>query len=193
MEVYGWLSWATSETTRGLRNRPFDAVLLRRDEGNREVPPGGRVAREDHERVLQAVNRARCQTRRRQGQLSWRGALCSASRTRRPRTAAPRPAHHPHPLVLPPEEPAAAVAPAPAQAEAQVTATTGGNGPAPSKSGPGPQATGTGGSERTNGARHPPGRPGPPDRERLPQSPLSGQREDTRRPTSGRQRGPRTR
>ena len=45
MEVYGWLSWATSGTTRGLRNRPFDAVLLRRDEGNREVPPGGWVAR----------------------------------------------------------------------------------------------------------------------------------------------------
>ena len=36
-EVYEWLCWAT----RGLRNRPFDAVLLRRDGGNREVPPGG--------------------------------------------------------------------------------------------------------------------------------------------------------
>ena len=34
MEVYGWLSWATSGTTRGRRNRPFEAVLLRRDGGN---------------------------------------------------------------------------------------------------------------------------------------------------------------
>ena len=40
-EVYGWLSWANPGTTRGLRNRPFDAVLLRRDGGSREVPPGG--------------------------------------------------------------------------------------------------------------------------------------------------------
>ena len=40
-EVYGWLCWANQGTTRGLRNRPFDAVLLRRDGGNREVPPGG--------------------------------------------------------------------------------------------------------------------------------------------------------
>ena len=40
-EVYGWLSWANQGTTRGLRNRPFDAVLLRRDGGNQEVPPGG--------------------------------------------------------------------------------------------------------------------------------------------------------
>ena len=41
VEVYGWLSWACSGTTRGMRNRPFDAVLLWRDGGNREVPPGG--------------------------------------------------------------------------------------------------------------------------------------------------------
>ena len=34
MEVYGWLSWATSGTTRGLSNWPFDAVLLWRDGGN---------------------------------------------------------------------------------------------------------------------------------------------------------------
>ena len=40
-EVYGWLCWANQGTTRGLRNRPFDAVLLRSDGGNREVPPGG--------------------------------------------------------------------------------------------------------------------------------------------------------
>ena len=40
-EVYAWLSWANQGTTRGLRNRPFDAVLLRRDGENQEVPPGG--------------------------------------------------------------------------------------------------------------------------------------------------------
>ena len=45
MEVYGWLSWATSGTTRGLRNRPLDAMLLRKNGQNREVPPGRRVAR----------------------------------------------------------------------------------------------------------------------------------------------------
>ena len=36
----------------------FDAVLLRRDRGNREVPPGGWAAPEDHERVLRSVIRA---------------------------------------------------------------------------------------------------------------------------------------
>ena len=44
--------------TRGMRNRPFDAVLLRRDGGKREVPPGGWAAPEDHERVLRSVIRA---------------------------------------------------------------------------------------------------------------------------------------
>ena len=58
MEVYGWLSWACSGTTRGTRKWPFDAVLLRRDGGNREVPPGGWAAPEDHEEVLRAVIRA---------------------------------------------------------------------------------------------------------------------------------------
>ena len=57
-EVCGWLSWANQGTTRGLRNRPFDAVLLRRDRGNGEVPPGGWAAPEDHERVLGSVIRA---------------------------------------------------------------------------------------------------------------------------------------
>ena len=57
-EVYGWLSLANQGTTRGLRNRPFDAVLLRRDKGNQEVPPGGWAAPEDHERVLRSVIRA---------------------------------------------------------------------------------------------------------------------------------------
>ena len=51
MEVYGWLSC----TMRGLRNCPFDALLLWRDGENRQVPPGGGGAREDHQRVLRAV------------------------------------------------------------------------------------------------------------------------------------------
>ena len=58
VEVYGWLSWACSETTRVMRNWPFDAVLLRRDEGNRVVPPVGWAAPEDHERVLRTMIRA---------------------------------------------------------------------------------------------------------------------------------------
>ena len=58
VEVYGWLSRACSGTARGMRNRPFDAVLLRRDAGNREVPPGGWADPEDHKGVLQAVIRA---------------------------------------------------------------------------------------------------------------------------------------
>ena len=55
MAMYGWLSWATSGTTRGMRNQPLEAVLLQREGGNQEVPPWGWVAREDHERVLWAV------------------------------------------------------------------------------------------------------------------------------------------
>ena len=55
MEVYGWLNWATSGTTRGLKNRPFEAVLLPRDRGNLEVPPGGWASWENHERVLRDV------------------------------------------------------------------------------------------------------------------------------------------
>ena len=57
-EVYGWLSWANQGTSRRSRNRPFDAVLLRRDGGNREAPLGGWAAPEDHERVLRSVIRA---------------------------------------------------------------------------------------------------------------------------------------
>ena len=52
MEVYGWLSWATPGTTRGLRNQHLDAVLLLRDGRSWEVPPGVWVAREDHKRVF---------------------------------------------------------------------------------------------------------------------------------------------
>ena len=38
-----------------MKNRPFDAVLLWRDGGNREVPERGWAAPEDHKRVLRAV------------------------------------------------------------------------------------------------------------------------------------------
>ena len=58
VEVYGWLRWASSGTSRGMRNRPFDAVLLWRHGGNQEVPPGGQSAPKDHERVLRSVIRA---------------------------------------------------------------------------------------------------------------------------------------
>ena len=54
-EVYGWLCWANQGTTRGLRNRPFDALLLRSDGGNCKLPPGEWAAPEDHERVLRSV------------------------------------------------------------------------------------------------------------------------------------------
>ena len=55
VEVYGWSSLACLGTTGGMRNQLFDAVPLWRDGGNREVPPGGWSAQEDHERVLRAV------------------------------------------------------------------------------------------------------------------------------------------
>ena len=55
MEAYRWLSWAGSGFRRGSRDRPFDAMLLPSDGGNREVPLWGRLAREDHKRVLRAV------------------------------------------------------------------------------------------------------------------------------------------
>ena len=58
VEVYEWLSWASSGTTGAMRNRHFDAVLLQRDEGNRELPPGGWATQEDHKRALWAVTRA---------------------------------------------------------------------------------------------------------------------------------------
>ena len=58
MKVYGWLGWASSGTTRGMRNQPIDAVLLQGDGGNRKVLSGGGVAQEDQERVLQAIIRA---------------------------------------------------------------------------------------------------------------------------------------
>ena len=63
-EVYGWLSLANQGTTRGLRNRSFDAVLRGRDRRHQEVPPGGWAAPEDHERVPRSVMRAAWPDRR---------------------------------------------------------------------------------------------------------------------------------
>ena len=51
-EVLEWLNWATC---RYRRKRAFDDVFLRRHGGDREAPPGGRMAREDHKRILRAI------------------------------------------------------------------------------------------------------------------------------------------
>ena len=96
-EVYGWLCWANQGTTRGLRNGPFDAVLLRRDRGNREVPPGGWAAPEDHERVLRSVIRWRGPTGSRRGRPSWKGERYSASRMWTPTNGSPGPCAAPSP------------------------------------------------------------------------------------------------
>ena len=48
MDVYWWLSWAASGTTRGFRSRHFDAVLLQRGGETRKMPSGGWVTRQDH-------------------------------------------------------------------------------------------------------------------------------------------------
>ena len=123
--MYGWLSWANQGTTRGLSNRPFDPVLLRRDgrkpggtpggmgrpTGPREGPqvsdPGG-VAR-------QAANVAG---------LPERGSGTPHHGRGSQQLAPPGLAQRPRPLALPPAQPATATAPAPAQALAQVTAQT---------------------------------------------------------------------
>ena len=174
MEVYGWLSLATWGTTRALRNRPFDAVLLWNDGGNQEVPPGGWVPREDHEKILRAVIRAGWPdqeptwpafleggTVHRVTDLDANNWLSQALRTAL--------------TYWPPPQ-------APTQAAAHVTATPGGYGPTPSKRGPVPHAAGTGGWERTSGAGHPPGRPEPPTRCAPPTPPLFARQGDTRRP-----------
>ena len=96
VEVYGWLSWACSGTTRQMRNRPFDGVLLQRDGGNQEVPRGGWAVPEDHERVLRAVIRAAWPDRE-QTWPFWRGGRCSASRMQRPTTGSPGPCATPPP------------------------------------------------------------------------------------------------
>ena len=59
--------------------------------GNQEVPPGGREAREDHERVLPAVIWAGLPDREPTWPAFRGGGQCSASRTRRPTTGSPGP------------------------------------------------------------------------------------------------------
>ena len=124
-EVYGLLCWANQGTNRELRNRPFDALLLRRDGGNREVPSGGWAAPEDHERVLRSVIRAARPDR----EPTWPAFLEGGGGAPhhgcgRQQLAPPGLAQRPRPLALPPAQPAAATAPAPTQAAAQVTAQT---------------------------------------------------------------------
>ena len=112
-EVYGWLSWANQGTTRGMRKRPFDAVLLRRDGGNREVPPGGlgspRGPREGPQ-VSDPGGVAR------QGAnvagLPGRGGGAPHHGCGRQQLAPPSLAQRPCPLALPPAQPATATAPA---------------------------------------------------------------------------------
>ena len=175
MEVYGWLGWARSGTTRGMRNRPFDAVLLRRDEENQEVPPRGGVGspggpregppgRDSGRVARQGANVA--------GFPGWGGA--APRHGRGGQQLAPRgPAHRPHPLALPPAEHAAAGAPAPTQAAAQVTAAPGGDGPGRWAQGVGqrpatPDTTAAG--------------PGPPTQSALSTLLPLAQRRDARRP-----------
>ena len=123
--VCGWWSWANQGTTRGLRNRPSDAVLLRRDGGNREVPPGGmgspggpRAGPQVSD--LGGVARQVADV----AGLPGRGSGTPHHGCGHQQLAPPGLAQHPHPLALPPAQPAAATAPAPTQAAAQVTTQT---------------------------------------------------------------------
>ena len=124
-ELYGWLSWANQGTTRGLRNRPFDMVLLWRDGGNREVPPGGvgspRGPREGPQ-VSEPGGVAR------QGAdvagLHGMGGGAPHHGREHQQLAPPGLAQRPRPLALQPAQPVTATAPAPTQAAAQVTAQT---------------------------------------------------------------------
>ena len=104
-EVRGWLSLATS----GYKwNQPFDAVVLRPDEGDREVPLGGWVAQKDHKRVVRDAISAGwpdqvpgwpASLEGGGGAPRWRsGSQCQAT---------PGPARRSHRLALPPEEPPA--------------------------------------------------------------------------------------
>ena len=119
------MSWANQGTTRGLRNRPSDAVLLRRDGGNREVPPGGVGSPRGPGEGPQVSDPG---VVARQGAnvagLPGRGSGTPHRGRGRQQLAPPGVAQRPRPLALPPAQPAAATAPAPTQAAAQVTAQT---------------------------------------------------------------------
>ena len=124
-EVYGLLRWANEGSTRGMRNRPLDAVLLRRDGGNQNLPPGGWAAPEAHERVLRSVIWAALPDRGPTGPafLEWGGGAPHHGCGRQ-QLAPPGLAQRPHPLALLPAQPATATAPAATQAAGQVTAQT---------------------------------------------------------------------
>ena len=72
-------------------------MLLRRDEGNREVPPGGWAAPEDHDRVLRAVIWAAWPDQEPTWPAFLEGGGCSASRMRMPTTGSPGPCATPSP------------------------------------------------------------------------------------------------
>ena len=91
LEVYGWLSWATSGTTRGLRNGPSmpcsSGGMGKTGKyprggwwpgGTQQDPPGRDSERDGPTRSLA-------------GRLSWRGGRCSVSPTRRPMSGCPEP------------------------------------------------------------------------------------------------------
>ena len=128
----------------GMRNQRFDAVLLRKDGGNREVPPGG----------------LGCPRGPRGGPLD--GDSGSVARQRadmaglpgggRQQLAPPGFAHRPHPLALPPAARSTAAAPAPTQATTQVTAAL-----------RWPRRWARGGARGTVPRDAPPSRAGPPD------------------------------
>ena len=124
-EVYGWLCWANQGTTRGLRNLPFDAVLLRRHTGNREVPIGGlgspRGPREGPQ-VSDPGSVARQEAD--VAGLPGRGSGTPHHGCGRQQLAPSGFAQRPRRLALPPAQPATATAAAPTQATAQVMAQT---------------------------------------------------------------------
>ena len=162
MEVYGGLSWATSGTTRGLRNRPSHVVLLRSTGGTKKYPRGGGAGvpqKGPLGRDLGGLARPGA------GMAGFPGSGGGAPRRGRggQRPAAPGPADRSRPLALPPQEPAAAAAPAPTQTEAQVTAEPKGDGLTPGRPSLGPQTGNTGGmgADRRPGAP-PPAGPGTP-------------------------------
>ena len=121
-EVYGWLSWANQGTTRGQRNRPFDAVLPRRKPGGTPGSVGSPRGPREGPQVSDPGSVAR-QVANMAGLPGKGGGAPHHGRGRQQLTP-PGLAQRPRPLALPPAQPATATAPAPTQAVAQVTAQT---------------------------------------------------------------------
>ena len=156
------------------------------------TPGGGGVAREDQGRVLRAVIRAGW-ARPGADMAGFPGGGGGAPRHGRggQQLAAPGPAHRPHPLALPPEEPARRRSPDPhasgSSGDGHARRQWSGAQHAGPRT-PGDGHGGGGGSGPT--ARDtPPAGPGPPILSGPPTPPQSAQREDTRRPRSGRRAG----